>query len=63
MAELKSLMSHLRRIAVSNGIMILYFLSPSFLSFVAILIALVTVILDNPTESLKTLLNCSEGSE
>ncbi len=63
MADLKSLMPHLRRIAISNGIMILYFLSPSFLSFVAILIVLMAVIFDNPTESLKTILNCSEGSE
>jgi hypothetical protein len=60
MADLKSLMPHIRRAAVANGIMILYFITPSFLSFVAILIAILAVIFDNPTESLKSLLNCSD---
>ena len=60
MADLKSLMPHIRRAAVANGIMILFFLSPSFLSFLAILVAISVVFLDNPSESLKCLLNCSE---
>lgn len=60
MADLKSLMPHIRRAAVANGIMILYFITPSFLSFLAILIAILAVIFDNPTESLKSLLNCCD---
>ena len=60
MADLKSLMPHFRRAAVANGIMILYFVSPSFLSFLAILIAISVVFLENPSESMKCLFNCSE---
>lgn len=48
MADLKTLMPHIRRAAVVNVIMIIYYLSPSFLSFLAILTAIAVVLFDNP---------------
>lgn len=58
MADLKSLMPHIRRAAVANGIMIVYFFSPSFLSFFAILVAISAIVFENPSESIKSLLSC-----
>lgn len=49
MADLKSLMPHIRRAAVANGIMIVYFFSPSFLSFFAILVAVSAIVFENPS--------------
>lgn len=60
MADLKTLMPHIKRAAAANAIMIVYFFSPSFLSFLAILIAISVVVFDNPCDTLKSLLNCSE---
>ncbi len=60
MADLQSLMPHIRRAAVINGIMFVYFFSPSFLSFLAILIAVSTLAFENPLETVKSLLSCED---
>lgn len=60
MANLKELMPHIRKAAIANGAMLVYFFSPSFLSFVAILIAILAVAFENPVETLKTSMNCNE---
>jgi hypothetical protein len=49
MVDAKSLMSHIRKAAVANAIMFVYFFSPSFLSFIAILLAGLAVIFHDPT--------------
>ena len=59
MVDAKGLMSHLRKAAVANGLMIVYFFSPSFLSFIAILFVGLAVIFDDPILSLKSFTNCS----
>lgn len=60
MAGLKELMPHIRKAAVANGVMLVYFFSPSFLSFAAILIAILAIAFENPIETLKTSMNCSK---
>lgn len=49
MADLKTFMPHIRRVLAINAVLIVYFLSPSFLSFVAIIVAISAIAFDNPT--------------
>lgn len=44
MADIKTYMPHIRRALVANIILLIYFFSPSFLSFVTILIAISAIV-------------------
>lgn len=61
MAELKELMPHIKRAAVTNILLLIFYLSPSFLSFFAIVVALFVIVFDKPFETFNALLNTNEG--
>ena len=62
MPNAKELMPHIKRAAAANALLFLFYISPSFLSFVAIVIALFVVIFDNPYETFTGLMNYSKDS-
>ena len=57
MPEHQSLIPHIKRVAVTNLLLFLFFMSPSFLSFFALVIAIFVIIFDNPYETFSALLN------
>ena len=50
MSDIKTLMPQIKKAAIVNGVLILYFLSPGFLSFIAILAAVAFTFVKNPSE-------------
>lgn len=60
MAELKELAPHIRRMAVVNALLVMYYMSPSFLSFVAIVIAVFVIMFEKPYETFQAMLNRSK---
>ena len=50
MSDIKALMPQIKKAAIVHGVLLLYFLSPGFLSFVAILAAIAFTFVKNPSE-------------
>ena len=63
MTENQSLIPHIKRAVVTNLLLFLFYMSPSFLSFFALVVALFVVIFDNPYETFKSMINSSKGND
>ena len=60
MADLKSLLPHIKRAVLANCLLFAYYMSPSFMSFFALVVAVFVIIFDHPVDSFNSLINCSE---
>lgn len=58
MAEKSPILNHIKRIAMVNALLFLYFVSSSFSCFITLTVALLVVATDSPYETFNNLLAC-----